>query len=147
MTRHKPYDNIMSANETQVCKTRLIYLIPKGGITMKALKSNKGFTLIELVVVIVILGILMLLIIPRVGEFQANAEVRTCQGNQRTLGTAQGMYYSEYRTVTTSIASLSPYTGSISNPVSTCSLSTTAADPYFWSCTASSGSKSHGRRP
>jgi len=108
---------------------------------MKALKSNKGFTLIELVVVIVILGILMLLIVPRVSEFQRNAEVRTCQGNQRTLSSAQAMYYAEYRTTTTAVAQLEPFTGKfkcpVTNDTSTYGL-VNANDPYVWTCTSSS---------
>lgn len=58
---------------------------------MKLTDNKKGFTLIELVVVIVIIGILAMLVVPRVTQFQTEASYNTCQGNKRTLAAAQSM--------------------------------------------------------
>lgn len=55
------------------------------------LSNKKGFTLIELVVVIVIIGILAMLVVPKVTQFQTEASYNTCQGNKRTLAAAQSM--------------------------------------------------------
>lgn len=53
---------------------------------MKELKKNeKGFTLVELVVVIAILGVLVALIVPRIMGNVQDARRRTDQGNARTL--------------------------------------------------------------
>jgi type IV pilus assembly protein PilA len=60
---------------------------------MNKLQSKKGFTLIELVVVIVILGILAMLVIPRVTEYRKTATVKTCVGNIRTIKSAMSVYY------------------------------------------------------
>ena len=110
---------------------------------MKKLLSNKkGFTLIELVVVIVILGILMLLIIPRIGKFQDNAEVKTCKGNQRTLGSAQAMYYSVYGSTAATLDGLSEFTGAYTCPAGG-TYRASASDPYIFTCNGSSNGLSH----
>lgn len=61
----------------------------------KTLRNNKGFTLVELVIVLVILGILALLVIPNIGGFQDTAEQRTCVSSQRTIESAAAAYYAE----------------------------------------------------
>ncbi len=51
-------------------------------------KSNKGFTLIELIVVIAIIAILALILVPRFAGFTESATERTNAGNRRTIETA-----------------------------------------------------------
>ena len=55
---------------------------------MKQLKNRKGFTLIELIIVITILGILAVIAVPRLTGFTAQAQVSACQANQRTIESA-----------------------------------------------------------
>ncbi|GHU51204.1 hypothetical protein AGMMS49975_03900 [Clostridia bacterium] len=50
--------------------------------------NKKGFTLIELVVVIVILGILALLVIPKISAYTDSAKLSTCVANMRPLKSA-----------------------------------------------------------
>ena len=45
------------------------------------LKHKKGFSLVELMIVVVIMGILIAVAIPLYGAVTANAEKRTCQSN------------------------------------------------------------------
>ena len=63
--------------------------------TTQKLYSKKGFTLIELIVVMVILGILALIMVPRMIGFQDGARASTCMANQRTLDSITAFYQSQ----------------------------------------------------
>ena len=56
---------------------------------------NKGFTLIELVVVIVILGILAVTAAPKFINLQADAKTATLQGIQASMQSASALVYSK----------------------------------------------------
>lgn len=55
---------------------------------MRNIKNKKGFTLIELIVVIAILGILMLILVPSFLGYAEDARTQVNQANARTLWTA-----------------------------------------------------------
>lgn len=59
---------------------------------IKALRNNKGFTLIELIVVVGIIGILVGIASPRFTGFNKDARVATLQADVKTLETAALVY-------------------------------------------------------
>ena len=68
------------------------YLARKGIMAMY--RSNHGFTLVELLVVITIIGILMALIIPAVNSVKEQGRQTTCMNNQMQIAKAMVAYES-----------------------------------------------------
>jgi type IV pilus assembly protein PilA len=61
----------------------------------KLIHKSKGFTLIELMIVILIIAILVGIAIPVYLAAQANARTRTCQANLRTIEGAINTYFAD----------------------------------------------------
>lgn len=61
-------------------------------------RSKKGFTLIELVVVIAILGVLAAIAVPRFGATQTNAKIQAHNANVRTIESAVSVYMANTNT-------------------------------------------------
>jgi len=80
-----------------------------------AKKSKKGFTLIELVVVIAILGILAAILIPVISGFITRANVARDQANARSLYNATAMYLATGGKIadTTGLVALGTHEGAI----------------------------------
>lgn len=57
---------------------------------------TKGFTLIELMIVVVIIGILSAIAIPGYDNVQESARRSSCRSNIRTLATAESIYFGVY---------------------------------------------------
>lgn len=61
----------------------------------KRRKRQKGFTLIEMIVVIAILGILAAIVVPRLAGFSDRAKASACETEARTVLTALAAMYAE----------------------------------------------------
>lgn len=65
---------------------------------MKKLQSNKGFTLVELIIVIAILAIIMLIAIPNFSGIQQRMQVRADKATAAQIGKAVRVWYTDYTT-------------------------------------------------
>ena len=58
---------------------------------------RKGFTIIELLVVVAIIGLLVAILLPAIGKARENAQMTQSQSNLRTIGQASAIYGSEFQ--------------------------------------------------
>ncbi|MGI6518080.1 MAG: type IV pilin protein [Bacillota bacterium] len=58
-------------------------------------RDQRGFTLMELMIVIVIIGVLAAIGIPAYNNYVNKAKAAACQSNRRSIATAMGLYYAE----------------------------------------------------
>jgi len=77
---------------------------------MKMFRKDEGFTLVELMVVVLIIGILIAIAIPVFNAAKANAQKKSCFANQRTL---EGAYQTWVADDNAAVAIASPFTGNL----------------------------------
>ncbi len=75
---------------------------------MKLFRKEEGFTLVELMVVVLIIGILVAIAIPVFNAAKAKAQERTCFANQRTIEGAFQTYNAEQDAVPADVDDLVP---------------------------------------
>lgn len=69
---------------------------------MRKMLNKKGFSLVELMIVVVIMGILIAVAIPLYGAITTNAKNKTCASNIDTIENAAVIYYTNTGTPATS---------------------------------------------
>jgi prepilin-type N-terminal cleavage/methylation domain-containing protein len=72
----------------------------------------RGFTLIEIMIVVVIMGILAAIAIPKFQGAKERTFLATMQSDLRTLVTAQEVYFSNHNIYATDIADITGYSTS-----------------------------------
>ncbi len=70
------------------------------------MRNSKGFTLIELFIVVIIIGVLAALAIPRFMNTTARSKQSEAQGILKQIYTLERTYYQEYDVYTADIAAL-----------------------------------------
>ena len=69
-------------------------------------RSTKGFTLVEIMIVVVIIGLLAAMAIPAFQKVRANSQDKAVINNARQLGGGADQYFLEYGVSTVNITSL-----------------------------------------
>jgi len=107
------------------------------------MKSERGFTLIELMIVVSIIAILAGILIPNFVNARAQAMTAACESNLRSIATAAELYYADQQ--------IYPSSGDVSatlftangtgylNAVPTDPAATTIGAPYTFTNTTSAG--------
>ena len=91
---------------------------------MKNSSSSKGFTLVEIMIVVVIIGLLAAMAIPAFQKVRQSSQDKAVLNNMRQLGSAADQYFLENGTSTVNVTSLVGATAYIK------SLSTVASETY-----------------
>jgi type II secretion system protein G len=98
-----------------------------------AVARFRGFTLIEMMMVVVIIGILVTVLIPRFANTKEKALVTTMKSDLRNLAGAEESYYYDYASYTTSLGAMPSYQTSPSVTVTV-----NEANQGGWAATATS---------
>jgi type IV pilus assembly protein PilA len=72
----------------------------------KKLKSSKGFTLVEIMIVVVIIGLLAAMAIPAFQKVRASSQDKAVLNNARQLAAGADQYFLENGTSTVNLAAL-----------------------------------------
>ena len=86
-----------------------------------------GFTLIELMIVVVVIGILAAIAIPKYSSVKEEANRAACRTNMRAIASAEAVYYGKYNRYSDQLTELD---GVMSNASTLECPSGGAGDPY-----------------
>lgn len=96
------------------------------------MKRAGGFTLIELMMVVVIIGLLASVLIPRFAHTREKAFMASMKADLRNLATAEESYFYDYTSYTTNLGGLASF-----RPSTGVTITVNEATMGGWSATAS----------
>lgn len=64
---------------------------------MKRLHSERGFTLVEMAAVLLIISVLLLLLVPSMSDGKSRADSVSCEGSVRIVESEINLYYAEHK--------------------------------------------------
>jgi len=70
---------------------------------MKTVRSNKGFTLVEIMIVVVIIGLLAAMAIPAFQKVRQSSIEKTLTNDAKQIASAANQYFMEFGTSTISV--------------------------------------------
>lgn len=111
-------------------------------LTRLAKRDEKGFTLIELMIVIAIIGILAAIAIPQFSAYRKRAFNSSAQSDVRNLATAQEAYYVDNSMYTSDTALLAASYGYMPGSMVTAAITGTT-ETYHIEASHASGDKTY----
>lgn len=78
----------------------------QGGIKVKCIQTQKGFTLIEMMIVLLVISVLLLITVPNIGKHNQSINAKGCEALQRMVEAQVQSYEMETGHLPNAIADL-----------------------------------------